>query len=217
MQAMILAAGRGSRLDPITRNRPKPMVQVQGRSLIDYHLQAMAIAQIRQVVVNLHYHADLLREHVSQRAQHYDLDVQFSYEPRVLETAGGINRALPLLEDPFIVCNADIFTDYPLTQLRLSDNDAHLVLVPPPVVDGASESVGDFGLQQQQVTNQPQYTFAGIGCYRKALFADLADAPAPLAPLLRQAIQQERVTGELYTGQWYDVGTHAVLEQLNGG
>ena len=221
-EAMILAAGRGSRLDPITQTLPKPMVQVGGRSLIDYRLEALAAAGVQTVIINSHYHAEQLRTHVEQLTQQYELDLIFVHEQQqALETAGGIANALTYFQqDYFMVCNADIWTDYPIEHLLQQPlkKQAHLVLVPNP----PDKITGDFGLldtspfANQVLTTTPDYTFAGIGLYHRSLFDGVnLQQPTPLAPLIRASINKHQVTGELYEGQWYDVGTHVVLKQLN--
>lgn len=217
MKAMILAAGRGTRMRPLTDRAPKPMLEVRGRALIEYPLKALAAAGVEDVVVNLAYRGDQIREHLGDGSR-YGVCIRYSEEGGTgLETGGGIFRALPLLDDgPFIVINGDVFTDYPYSRLiqraarMASETLAHLVLVPSP--DHNPE--GDFGLQAERIVARGEYTFAGIGLYRAALFDGCTDGVFALAPLLRAAIRRGAVTGELYEGGWTDVGTPERLREI---
>jgi N-acetyl-alpha-D-muramate 1-phosphate uridylyltransferase len=216
MKAMILAAGRGERMRPLTDSLPKPLLPVCGRALIDYHLEALARAGFRDVVINTAYRGAQIVAHCRQRD--YGLKLHFSDEgPSALETGGGIRRALPLLGDElFAVINGDIHTDYPferLLQCALPARQlAWLVMVPNP----AHREGGDFVLAQGLLQDQgePRLTFSGIGLYRAELFAGTQDGAFPLAPLLRAAMREGRVGGERYDGRWSDVGTPARLAQL---
>ena len=214
MKAMLLAAGRGERLKPITDSLPKPLVEVRGKSLIEYHLEALAAAGIGSVVINLGWHGDQIAAQVGS-GERYGLTVAYSPEgDNILETGGGILRALPLLgEEPFLVVNADVFTDMPLPRVLADDAEAHLVLVPKP----AYRDHGDFGLEDGRVTNAatPGYTFSGVALYRPSFFDGQAPGRFPLAPLLRDAADRGRVTGEVWEGQWEDVGTPERLAALN--
>lgn len=207
MKAMILAAGRGERMRPLTDSTPKPLLRCAGTPLIDRHLAALAAAGFREVVVNLAWLGAHIREHVGDGSA-WGLRVHYSDEgEHALETAGGIVRALPLLGDsPFVVVNGDIVTDYPFARLALAPGAlARIVLVDNP----AHREGGDFALEADRVcaTGRPRLTFSGIGVYHPDLFAGLADGPAPLAPLLRQAMERGRVAGEHYRGLWMDIGT----------
>ncbi len=215
MKAMILAAGRGERMRPLTDERPKPLLTVGGRPLIDRHLEALARSGFTEVVINLAWLGAAIRAHVGDGSA-WGLRVHYSEEgERGLETAGGIVRALPLLGDePFVVVNGDIFTDYPFTGLSLSqDALAHLVLVdnPPQHADG------DFALVDGRVREAEgeRLTFAGIGLYRPELFAGLPAGTAPLGPLLRAAMARGRISGEHYRGVWHDIGTPERLAELD--
>jgi len=215
MRAMILAAGRGQRMRPLTDTTPKPLLCCNGHALIDRHLAALARAGFEEVVINLAWLGEQIRAHVGDGTQ-WGLTVRFSDEGKTpLDTAGGIQHALALLTDgdaPFVVVNGDVVTDYPFERLAVADGDlAHLVLVDPP----AECEHGDFGLEDGRVRDDtpPALTFAGIGVYRPALFAGQAQGPAPLAPLLRNAIAEGRVSGERYTGFWRDVGTPMRLSE----
>lgn len=214
MKAMILAAGRGERMRPLTDTRPKPLLTAGGRPLIDYHLEALARAGFTDVVINLAWLGDAIRAHVGD-GNAWGLQVRYSDEgERGLETLGGIVRALPLLGDaPFVVVNGDVFTDYPFARLAPPDALAHLVLVdnPPQHADG------DFALSAGRVreTGGERLTFAGIGVYRPELFSGQANGSAPLGPLLRAAIARNEVSGEHYRGAWRDIGTPERLAELD--
>lgn len=218
MRAMILAAGRGERMRPLTDHTPKPLLRLGDRYLIEYHLQALAKAGFTEVVIN-HAHLGERIVNTIGNGQRYGLDIAYSPEQPALETGGGILRALPLLgEAPFLVINGDIWTDYPLAQLRdgLSERQAdlaHLVLVDNP----PQHPLGDFVLQGGRVRDGAgtSLTFSGIGVYRASLFNGCSDGPFPLAPLLRRAMLDDRVSGEHYRGQWHDIGTPQRLNQLN--
>ncbi len=216
MFVMILAAGRGERMRPLTDTTPKPLLAVGGRPLIEWHLQALAEAGFRDVVIN---HA-WLGAQIEQRlgnGERFGLRIRYSPEPAgALETAGGIVNALPLLGDgPFAVINGDIWTDYPLAQLprSLGEDLAHLVLVDNP----PHHPQGDFALQGGRVVAdaEPRLTFSGIGVYAPQLFAGLEPGVRPLAPLLRAAMAERRVGGEHYRGRWFDIGTPERLAELD--
>lgn len=218
MRAMILAAGRGERMRPLTDHTPKPLLQAGGKPLIVWHLERLARAGFRQVVIN---HAHLGEQIPAALGNGAAWGLQLSYSPEppgALETAGGIARALPLLgEQPFLVINGDIFCDWdPAAALKLdmAQRLAHLVLVDNP----AHHPAGDFALTAGLVGNQTEarLTFAGIGVYGPQLFAGLdPDQPAKLAPLLRTAVDGGLVSGERHDGNWVDVGTPERLLQLD--
>ncbi len=212
---MILAAGRGERLRPITDTLPKALVEVAGGSLLERHLRAVRAAGISEVVINLGWLGGQIRERVGTGSK-YDLQVSYSDEgDNVLETGGGIHNALPLLGDqPFLVVNADIYTEFALPPKPLSDDVCgHLVLVPTP----AHKARGDFDLAGQRVRNgdRPAYTFSGIAVYRPEFFAGCARGRFPLAPMLKSAAAAGRLSGEIYAGTWRDVGTPESLAELN--
>ena len=212
---MILAAGRGERMRPLTDRVPKPLVRVRGKPLIEHHLERLAAAGIERIVINLAWLGALIRETLGDGSR-YGVRIRYSDEtPGALETGGGIFRALPLLgQDAFLVVNGDVYTDYPFAQAALPEGrDAHLVLVPnPPQHPG-----GDFGLEGGLAlpAAQVRYTFAGIAVYRPAFFADCADGAFPLKPLLVRAMAAARCSAERYRGPWQDVGSIERLEALN--
>lgn len=212
MKAMILAAGKGERLRPLTLHTPKPLVKVAGVPLIEHHLRALAAAGFSEVVINHAWLGHKIEAYLGDGAQ-LGLSICYSAEGEPLETGGGIHKALPLLGDePFVVINGDIWTDYPLAQLpRYLSGDAHLVLVDNP----EHNPQGDFALAQGQVLDQrPGLTFSGISVLSPALFANCQGGAFKLAPLLRQAMAVGRVSGEHYRGHWIDVGTHERLAQV---
>lgn len=211
---MILAAGRGERMRPLTDTTPKPLLEIDGETLIDRHLRNLAAAGIRDVVINVSHLGARIEAYLGDGSAH-GVSISYSREPGApLETAGGIVRALPLLGSaPFIVVNADVWTDFPLTTLTTQRGPAHLVLVPNP----PHHRDGDFDLVGARVRRGPvggAYTYAGIAVFAPALFAGLADGPAPLAPLLFAACARGAVTGEVHAGRWYDIGTPARLAQV---
>ena len=215
MIAMILAAGRGERLRPLTESTPKALVDVHGRSLLERHLDRLAAAGIETVVINLGWLGERIAERVGS-GRDYGLDVIYSPEgDNILETGGGIQRALPLLgPDPFLVVNADIYTDMPLPPKGLDDGDLGcLVLVPRP----AHKERGDFDLRDGRVceSDNPVYTFSGVAVYRPAFFAGCEPGRFPLAPMLKAAARDGRMAGTLYEGLWEDVGTPERLAELN--
>jgi N-acetyl-alpha-D-muramate 1-phosphate uridylyltransferase len=212
---MILAAGRGERLRPMTDTTPKPLLRVRGQPLIERHVMGLAGAGIERIVINLAWLGSQIREYLGDGAR-YGVTIVYSEEqPRALDTAGGIFRALPHLDPgPFAVVNGDIYTNFPFQTLRLAaDRDAHLVLVPNP----PQHPRGDFGLEQGLALSSAasQYTFSGIAVYRSAFFAGCADGVFPLKPLLLRSMAAKRCSAELYTGVWEDVGTAERLSALN--
>ena len=217
MNVMILAAGRGERLRPITDTTPKALVEVRDQSLIERHLQKLAAAGVERVVINLGWLGEQIVERIGS-GDAYGLNVVYSNEgDDVLETGGGIHRALPLLGDaPFLVMNADVFTDMPVPSVALAENDvAHLFLVPTP----AHKATGDFGLHGDRVVSadDPEFTFSGIAIYDPSFFSDCEPGRFPLAPMFREAARLGRLGGSLYRGIWEDVGTAERLEKLNRG
>lgn len=221
MKAMILAAGRGERMRPLTDRTPKPLLPVGGKPLIAWHLEHLASAGIREVVIN---HAHLGDQIVSAlgNGQQWAMSIEYSAEMTALETAGGIAKALPLLgPEPFLVVNGDIFTDMDFSQCRekaqtmLQHNRlAHLYLVDNP----AQHAQGDFALNNGLVEADGSHklTFSGVGIYQPALFASVASGqPAKLAPILRSAMISLQVSGEHFQGAWHDIGTPERLAALN--
>jgi MurNAc alpha-1-phosphate uridylyltransferase len=213
--AMILAAGRGERMRPLTDGTPKPLLPVRGKPLIEYHLERLAEAGIDRIVINLAWLGGMIREALGNGAR-FGVRIDYSDEaPRALETGGGIFRALPLLgDDAFLVVNGDIYSDYPFGRVRLPPGrDAHLVLVPNP----PQHSGGDFGLERGLAVPDAaiRYTFSGIAAYGREFFAECAGGAFPLRPLLIRAMAAERCSAELYPGSWHDVGTIERLQALN--
>ena len=214
MKAMILAAGRGERMRPLTDQLPKPLLRVADRSLIERLIDALVQAGVRDIIVN---HAHLGQQIVDALGdgRRYGTRIVYSHESRGgLETGGGILQAMHLLDDPFLVVNSDILTDYPFTVLPSQLTGlAHLVLVDNP----PHHPHGDFALidRHLQAEGQYQLTFSGIGVYSKELFKDCVPGKFPLAPLLRAAMARHLVTGEHYTGDWWDIGTPERLLQLD--
>ena len=213
--AMILAAGRGERMRPLTDRIPKPLLPVAGKPLIEYHIEALARAGIRQLVINHAHLGDQIEAYLGNGVR-WGVSIQYSVEPEgALETGGGILNALPLLgEGPFLVVNGDIWSDYDFSKIRCPAGMlAHLVLVDNP----EHHLEGDFSLERRFVTEGPgeRLTFSGIGLYRLGLFQDCLPGSFPLAPLLRKAMAQGRVSGEHFQGRWVDVGTPARLEDVS--
>lgn len=214
---MILAAGRGERMRPLTLARPKPLLEAGGLPLIVHHLHALAASGLRDVVINVSWLGEQIRAALGDGSR-LGVRLQYSDEgPEPLETGGGIFRALPLLAPAaFIVLNGDVWTDFPYARLRaaLQPGDlAHLVLVPNP----AHNPGGDFVLDQGRIveSGSGRFTFAGVGVYRPELFAGCTDGIFKLAPLLRSAVRAGRVSGELHTGTWLDIGTPERLADLD--
>ncbi len=216
MKAMILAAGHGKRMRPLTDHLPKPLLEVAGKPLIVWHIENLKHAGIKDIIINMGWKGWKLPETLGD-GSNWDINLHYSDEQQTgpLETAGGIHHALPLLgAEPFIVVNGDIWCEFPYANLNLADNDlAHLVLIKNP--DHNSE--GDFHLQNRRVSDsgQPRLTFSGIGCYRPELFQGLTAGKSALAPLLRIAMQENKVSGESFTGDWRDIGTPERLKMLN--
>jgi len=214
MKAMILAAGRGERMRPLTDSTPKPLLKAGGKALIEYHLENIRQAGIREVVINHAWLGEQIETFLGDGSR-YGLQIEYSREGEALETAGGIQKALPLLgETPFIAINGDIWTDFSLSKLPSEPVGlAHLVLVNNP----AHHPAGDFQLQDGRLLAQGAYclTFSGIGLYQPALFAGLQPGKSPLAPLLREAMDRGEISGEHHAGQWFDIGTPQRLDELD--
>lgn len=211
---MILAAGRGERMRPLTDHTPKPLLRAGAHALIEYHILGLAQAGIRQIIIN-HAHLGDQIEQVLGDGHRYGVEIRYSAEGEALETGGGIFRALSLLGDgPFVVVNGDVWTDYPFDQLPVPAGLAHLVLVDNP----PHHPAGDFVLMPDGRVSDavgPRLTFSGIGVYRQELFAACRPGRFPLAPLLRAAMAAGRVSGEHYRGGWVDVGTPERLVELD--
>lgn len=214
MRAMILAAGRGERLRPLTDHVPKPLVDVGGKPLIEHHLERLAAAGFSDVVIN-HSHLGSMLQEIIGSGDRWGISIHWSEEqPQALETGGGIFQALPVLgRAPFLVINGDIWTDYPLSRLRSVKCDwAHLVLVPNPQHNPG----GDFALEGARLRNvgEPLYTFSGISVYHPRLFTGCLAGRFSVVPLLRSAIAEHVTTGELYHGAWGDIGTLQRLDDV---
>ena len=216
MKAMILAAGRGERLRPLTERLPKPLVEAGGKALIDWHLERLAAAGCREAVINVSHLAEQVLAHVGDGAR-YGLRIAWSREAEPLETAGGIANAAPLLgAAPFLLVNCDIYCEYDFSALKeisLGENRAHIVLVPNP----PQHPAGDFTLASGMVGNgpAPRYTYAGVAVVSPSLVSGVTPGDkVPLGPLLRQAAGERRLSGELFRGVWTDVGTAERLAEL---
>lgn len=216
MKAMILAAGRGERMRPLTDTLPKPLLEVRGKPLIVWHLQKLAKNGFKDIVINIAHLGYKIPEALGDGSD-YGVNITYSDEQNegALESAGGIVKALPLLGDePFLVINGDVFCDYDFdSDFDLGENLAHLILVPNP----EHNLDGDFGLNGTSILNEDQikYTFSGIGYYNPKLFNQLEYGKSALAPLLREKIKNKKVSGELYKNMWHDIGTPQRLENIN--
>ena len=227
MKAMILAAGRGERMRPLTDHTPKPLLKVGGKPLIVWHLERLAKAGFKEIVIN-HAHLGKQIEQALGNGAQWGLSIQYSPEKIALETAGGIANALHLLgSEPFLVVNGDIYTDFDFTVLtpsplmgegggegEIHQNLAHLVLVNNP----PQHPNGDFAIQEGMLKNTgtQMLTFSGVGVYHPDLFAEVVKGhPAKLAPLLRKAIAENAATAQYYAGVWHDIGTPERLAELD--
>jgi N-acetyl-alpha-D-muramate 1-phosphate uridylyltransferase len=216
MKAMILAAGHGTRMRPLTDHTPKPLLEAGGKPLIVWHIEKLARAGFRDIVINLAWLGWKIPAALGDGSR-WSVALHYSDEQQegALETAGGIVKALPLLGDePFLVVNGDVWCDYPCQPYALAEHDlAHLVLVNNPT----HNLQGDFALNGKRVasTGEPRYTFSGIGYYRPELFAGLPQGKHPLAPLLRNAMLAGQVSGECFNGDWRDIGTPERLAELD--
>ncbi|HHO2171109.1 TPA: N-acetylmuramate alpha-1-phosphate uridylyltransferase MurU [Aeromonas hydrophila] len=214
MKAMILAAGRGERMRPLTDSLPKPLLAAGGKPLIVHHIEKLKDAGVTDLVIN---HAWLGHKLVAALGdgRQFGVDIQWSAEEIALETAGGIIQALPLLgAEPFLVINGDTWLDLdyrPLVTQPLGTDLAHLWLVPNP----PQHPAGDFALQAGKVVDSPALTFSGVGLYEPAAFAGLTPGARKLAPLLRDWMAQGRVGGSQLAGEWRDIGTVARLQALD--
>ena len=218
MKAMILAAGKGERMRPLTLHTPKPLLPVGGMPLIEHHIRALAAAGFRELVINHAWLGEQLEAHLGDGA-HLGVSIAWSAEGEPLETGGGIQRALPLLgAAPFLLVNGDVWCDWDFTRAyNLQDSIAHLVFVDNP----SQHPYGDFCLDGQTVryahdTIGPTFTYAGTGVFSPTFFADVPDGTVmKLRPLLDAGIARGVVSGEHHTGRWVDVGTPARLAELD--
>ena len=213
--AIILAAGEGRRMKPLTDTRPKPLIKVAKKSLLERHIEGLAGAGFTEIVVNASYFASQIVDFCDDR-QFGDARVTVVVEETPLETAGGIVNALPLLgERPFVVVNGDVYTDFPLARLQaldLQDDLAHLVMAPNP----EHHPAGDFVLKNGRLLagGQPRVTYAGLSVMSPQLFEGMKPGKSALRPLLDTAIIEARLSGQLWSGLWSDVGTPARLREL---
>jgi MurNAc alpha-1-phosphate uridylyltransferase len=215
MKAMILAAGDGKRMRPLTNNCPKALIEVKGKPLIVYQIESLARAGVKQLIIN-HGRMGFMIENCLGDGQAFGVTIQYSAEGDApLETGGGIKHALPLLgRDPFIVVNADVWTDYDYSSMtRPLTHLARLVMVDNP----EHHQQGDFNLHDGLLSSNTgtRYTFSGIGVYSPDLFLDYPDATYPLAPLLIQAMEKGQLAAEHYSGVWMDIGNPERLDALN--
>ncbi len=215
MKAMILAAGRGERMRPLTDSTPKPLLTSAGKPIIQYSIEKLVAAGFKDIIINIAHLGWQIKQKLGNGEQ-FGARINYSDEgDRALETAGGIINALPLLgEQPFLVVNGDIATEYDFTQLNNKKIDlAHLVLIPNPT----HHPEGDFHLNAQGILSankQPRFTYSGIGFYHPALFQHSTPGKLKLAPLLRKAMLNNKVSGELYQGFWMDIGTPERLQEM---
>ncbi len=225
MKAMILAAGLGTRMRPLTDHTPKPLLQAGGQALIAYHLQQLQRAGIREVLINTHWLADQIERALGDGSQ-FGLSITYSYEPELLETAGGIAKALPFLsqgEAPFLLLNGDVYCELDLqrwlAQTRLApEHLARLALVPNPVHHPGGDFCLDVASERLELPaegSSQTFTYAGIALFRPAFFAGVQPVPTRLAPLLFEHIKARRVCGEVITDYWLDVGTPERLAELD--
>ncbi|MEA3371927.1 MAG: nucleotidyltransferase family protein [Campylobacterota bacterium] len=216
MRAMILAAGRGERMRPLTDVLPKPLLEVHNKPLIVWHIEKLVKSGFKEIVINIAHLGYKIPEALGDGSA-WSVKITYSDEQDsgALESAGGIIKALPLLGDePFLVVNGDVFCEYKFdANFKLGDNLAHLILVSNP----EHNPRGDFGLKDACVLNEDkvQYTFSGIGYYNPKLFTDLRVKKSALAPLLREEIKNKNISGELFSGIWHDIGTPQRLKEIN--
>jgi len=225
MKAMILAAGRGDRMRPLTDHTPKPLLEVGGKPLIVWHIENLKQAGFSEIIINIAWLGDQIQAALGDGSQ-FGVSLLYSDEQNsgALETAGGIIKALPLLckelckesdAEPFLVVNGDVWCDFPYTNINPLQHDdlAHLVLVNNP----EHNPNGDFALSNSRIKEEGdnKNTFSGIGYYHPDLFQNLDKGKRPLAPLLREKMRENKVSGELFTGVWHDIGTPKRLMSLN--
>ncbi|MHA7840293.1 MAG: nucleotidyltransferase family protein [Gammaproteobacteria bacterium] len=214
MKAMILAAGAGSRMGKLTQHTPKPLLPVNGKPLLVHLIEKIAAAGFSEIVLNV-YHFPEQFQHCLGNGDAWGIPITLSYEETLLGPAGGVINALPLLGDnPFLVISGDIWTNYPLHTLRLEEECvAHCILVPNPIY----HQQGDFALTANgflSLQENPRYTYGNIGLFTKAFFKD-SEGIKEFAPLFKRAIEQNKISGDLYHGLWHNVGTPEQLDALN--
>lgn len=214
MKVMLLAAGRGERMGPLTEYCPKPLLQVAGCALIEHHIVALKAHGFSEFVINVAYLGEQIKEKLGN-GERWAVNIEYSDEgSQALETGGGIFKALSLLgKEPFLLVNADVWTDFPYANLRAKvDKNIHLVLVNNP----AHNKKGDFCLLDGAVelAGSERYTYCGIGVFNPVIFEQQTAGVFPLAPIIRQSISKGQVSGELHHGEWIDVGTPERLADL---
>lgn len=220
MRAMILAAGLGRRMQPLTANLPKPLLKVGDKTLIEHQIERLVAGGVTGIVINHFYLGSMIEEALGDGSR-YGVEIQYSREAIRLETAGGIIKSLDMLQDDsFIVVNADIWTDFEFSKLQPVDGDsrlAHLVLV----ANAEHNPHGDFFIDEQGRVHEDhnnrdeKLTFSGISVMHKKLFAGLSIQPRSFVPLLQEAMEADKVSGEVHSGLWIDVGTPERLEEVN--
>jgi len=216
MKAIILAAGRGARLAPLTDTTPKPLLPIKGQPLIVRQLQQLRAANITHVVINLYHLGDLI-ERALGNGEKFGMQIAYSHEQSLLETGGGIKNALPLLEEEeFIVCNGDIYTDFDFSSLpdTLAPNDtAHLVLTPTP----NTRARGDFEYSQGRVTQRgDDFVYCGISIFSQRIFANSPEGAFSSRDLMFEAIEQGQLSAQVHKGQWTDIGTLSDYANVSG-
>jgi MurNAc alpha-1-phosphate uridylyltransferase len=213
MRAMILAAGRGARMRELSVSIPKPLLKIKNQLLIEYNLLALKRAGVKEIIINICHHAELIQTTLGDGSR-YGVKIIYSVENQALETGGGIFQALPLLGcAPFIVVSADIITDYPYINLLPRHTDAaHLILVDNPEF----KKEGDFGLCQGylQLDAETRFTYANIGIFHPRLFNHCSPGKFPLAQILKPAIARQEISGEYFSGKWFNIGTPQQLYRL---
>ncbi len=216
MKAMILAAGRGERMRPLTDALPKPLLEVRGKPLVVWHVEKLASCGFKEIIINIAHLGYKIPEFLGD-GKAWGVEIKYSDEQHegALESGGGIIKALPLLgNEPFLVVNGDVFCDYTFdANFELHNKLAHLILVPNP----EHNPEGDFGLKDSLLLNNSpiKYTFSGIGYYNSEIFDKMYYGKQALAPIIRDAIDKEKVSGELYDGIWHDIGTPQRLQFIN--
>ena len=220
MRAMILAAGLGKRMRPLTENTPKPLLKVDGKPLVEHLIQRLISGGVTGVVINYHHLGEMIRNFLGDGSR-FGIEILYSEEPDLLETGGGIINSLPKLKDEsFIVVNADVWTDFDFNRLEYINGDhclAHLVLVE----NTQDNPTGDFYINQSGLVHDAagndskRLTFSGISVLHRNLFEGYQSEPLSLVPLLKMAMMKGLVSGEVHYGVWIDVGTPQRLEQVN--
>ena len=212
MKAIILAAGRGERLRPLTDKVPKPLTKIDGVPLIERHVKRLSESSFDEIVINISYKGDQIEKHIGDGTR-YGIRIKYSKEgDHPLETLGGILKALPILgeTDQFVVLNSDIWTDYPMRKLLKSNLKAHIVLAPK-----SDSEKGDFDLHQGmvQTSGSLPFMFTGIASYNASLFKGMMPEKKRLGPILRLWAKQKKLSGEIFHGKWFDIGTPEKLRK----